>query len=87
MEELDSEAIVQYIKGLQQEDGSFVGDELGEMDNRFSYCAIAALSLLGRLDAIDTGKAAEFIDRCRNFDGGYGVLPGCESHAGQSILE
>lgn len=72
------------IKGLQQEDGSFAGDEFGEIDTRFSYCAVAALSLLGRLDDIDRIKCAEFIDKCRNFDGGYGVTPGCESHAGQS---
>lgn len=72
------------IKGLQQADGSFVGDEFGELDTRFSYCAVAALSLLRRLDAIDCEAAARHLDSCRNFDGGYGVAPGCESHAGQS---
>ena len=72
------------IEQLQQPDGSFAGDEFGEIDTRFSYCAIAALSLLQRLDAIDCEAAARHIDSCRNFDGGYGVAPGCESHAGQS---
>ena len=46
-------------------------------------CALATLKLLGRLDAIDVPKAIEFIESCRNFDGGYGTRPGSESHAGQ----
>jgi len=71
------------VAGLQQADGSFAGDEFGEIDTRFSYCAIATLSLLGRLDAIDTEAAAAFINSCKNPDGGYGVSPGAESHAGQ----
>ena len=29
-------------------------------------------------------KAVEFVDRCQNFDGGFGSVPGAESHAGQS---
>lgn len=80
---LDADEIVGYIKSRQLEDGSFAGDEFGEVDTRFSYCAVGALALLGRLDDIDKGRTAEFIDACRNFDGGYGVTPGCESHAGQ----
>ena len=39
--------IVKYIVSLQQEDGSFVGDEFMEVDTRFSFCAVAALALLG----------------------------------------
>jgi len=72
------------IKTLERPDGSFAGDKFGEIDTRFSYCAVAALSLLGRLGAIDTERAAAYIQACGNFDGGYGVSPGCESHAGQS---
>lgn len=51
---------VEYIVGLQREDGSFMGDEWGEVDIRFSYCAVSALSLLGRLDRIDTKSAMTF---------------------------
>ena len=70
------------IVSLQDtETGSFAGDEWGEVDTRFSYCAISALSLLGRLDAIDRDRAAEWIGRCRNFDGGFGTTEGAESHA------
>lgn len=80
---LNIDALVSYIASLQQEDGSFAGDEWGEIDSRFSFCALACLSLLNRLDAVDVRKAAIFVLRCMNFDGGFGVVPGSESHAGQ----
>ena len=49
-------SIVTYVKNLQQKDGSFAGDKWGEIDTRFSFCAVAILALLGRLDAIDIEK-------------------------------
>jgi geranylgeranyl transferase type-2 subunit beta len=69
------------ISSLQQQDGSFMGDEWGEIDTRFSYCAISGLSLLGQLDAIDVNKARDYVLACLNFDGGFGTVPGAESHA------
>jgi len=53
------------------------------VDTRFSFCAVAALALIGRLDAINVEKATEFVMSCMNFDGGFGCRPGSESHAGQ----
>ena len=82
MDILDVEKITKYIQGLQQEDGSFHGDKWGEVDNRFSFCAVACLNLMGKLEAIDVAKAVEFVCSCRNFDGGFGSKPGSESHAG-----
>ena len=32
---------------------------------------------------VDVDKAVEHIGRCANFDGGFGVTPDAESHAGQ----
>lgn len=78
--------IIAFISSLQQkEDGSFAGDEWGEVDTRFTYCALSALALLGQLqsDAVDVDKAAMYIASCQNFDGGFGCTPGAESHAGQ----
>ena len=71
-----------YIVGLQQEDGSFAGDEWGEIDTRFSYCAVCCLSILHRLEKIDVGKAINYVASCKNFDGGFRCTPGAESHAG-----
>jgi geranylgeranyl transferase type-2 subunit beta len=74
------------IAGLQdQETGAFQGDEWGETDTRFLYCGLLALSLLGQLDLVDVPKAVSYIQRCENLDGGYGVRPGAESHAGQVL--
>uniref|UniRef100_A0A7R9WA00 Geranylgeranyl transferase type-2 subunit beta n=1 Tax=Pseudictyota dubia TaxID=2749911 RepID=A0A7R9WA00_9STRA len=87
---LDREAVVKFVSELQQPDGSFAGDEWGEVDTRFSYCALSALSILGSLPergekggVIDVRKAAQYVASCRNFDGGFGCVPGAESHAGQ----
>lgn len=72
------------IANLQnRETGTFAGDEWGEEDTRFLYGAFNALSLLGLLDLIDVDKAVNHIAACANFDGGYGVNPGAESHSGQ----
>jgi len=72
------------VKNLQQPDGSFFGDKWGEVDTRFSYCALSCLSLLGKMDVVNVPKAVDFIVQCKNFDGGFGSRPGAESHAGQS---
>lgn len=80
---IDVEATVRYLQSLQQPDGSFAGDKWGEIDTRFSYCALQAAALLGRLDALNVPAAVEFVLSCRNFDGGFGAVPGAESHAGQ----
>lgn len=43
---INIESLVSYVAGLQQKDGSFIGDKWGEVDTRFSFCAIACLSLV-----------------------------------------
>jgi prenyltransferase beta subunit len=52
---------------------------------RFSYIALCTLSLLHRLHKVDVQKAVDFIVSCKNLDGGFGAMPGGESHAGQSM--
>lgn len=71
------------ISKLQNDDGSFAGDEWGEIDTRFLFGALNALSLLHLLSLVDVPKAVAHVQACLNFDGGYGVSPGAESHAGQ----
>ena len=77
------EKIIQFIASLQnKQDGSFMGDKWGEIDTRFTYAALNALSLLDGLHSIDIDKCKEYLTQCRNFDGGYGTKPGAESHSG-----
>ena len=72
------------IASLQDRDnGSFAGDEWGETDTRFLYGALNALSLLHLTSLVDTTKAVQYVQTCANFDGGYGVSPGAETHSGQ----
>ncbi|KAF3481820.1 geranylgeranyl transferase type-2 subunit beta [Arthroderma uncinatum] len=78
------EKVASWIANLQDHStGTFKGDSWGETDTRFLYGAFNALSLLRLLHLIDTEKAVGYIQSCANFDGGYGVRPGAESHAGQ----
>jgi prenyltransferase beta subunit len=49
-------------------------------------CPVVIFYFKGKLGAIDVTKAVEFVLSCMNFDGGFGVVPGSESHAGQVIL-
>lgn len=78
------EDVGKYLANLQnKETGTFAGDEWGEEDTRFLYAALNALSLLGLLRLVDMEKAVAYVASCANFDGGYGVSPGAESHSGQ----
>lgn len=80
---LDRARTAAFVASLQQADGSFCGDAAGEVDTRFSYCALSACALVGRLDAVDVSAACDFVLSCRNFDGSFGAVPGGESHGGQ----
>eukprot|EP00767_Chilomastix_cuspidata_P002528 gnl/Chilomastix_cuspidata/2652.p1 GENE.gnl/Chilomastix_cuspidata/2652~~gnl/Chilomastix_cuspidata/2652.p1 ORF type:complete len:351 (+),score=117.25 gnl/Chilomastix_cuspidata/2652:36-1055(+) len=83
--------LIAAIAALQQPDGSFHGDDSGEVDSRFAYCALVALALLGvrvgdtaALGAVlDAPALVAWLRRCFNEDGGVGVRPGGESHGGQ----
>ena len=46
---IDTDKLAEFVKSMQKEDGSFTGDYAGEVDTRFSYCAVSALSLLNKL--------------------------------------
>lgn len=43
---IDTSKVVGFVQSLQQPDGSFFGDKWGEVDIRFTFCAVATLSLL-----------------------------------------
>jgi geranylgeranyl transferase type-2 subunit beta len=82
----DGEAVVVIANLQDPAAGTFAGDEWGETDTRFLYGALNALSLLGMTALVDVSKAVAHIQACANFDGGYGVSPGAESHAGQIFV-
>lgn len=49
LNEINIEDVAKYVQSLQQLDGSFFGDKWGEVDTRFSFCAVAILSLIVRI--------------------------------------
>ncbi|RPB27381.1 rab geranylgeranyltransferase beta subunit [Terfezia boudieri ATCC MYA-4762] len=84
LDQVDKDQIARYVASLQdRETGIFAGDQWGEVDTRFIYGAFNCLSLLGKLNCIDVEKAVQYVLLCKNYDGGFGMLPGAESHAGQ----
>ncbi|KAF5369912.1 hypothetical protein D9758_001038 [Tetrapyrgos nigripes] len=83
---VDVDRVVKFILSLQQPSGVFAGDRFGEIDTRFLFCAVNALSLLGRLSELDVEKTVGYIVQCRNFDGGFGSSIGAESHAAQVFV-
>ena len=91
---IDRATTATWVASLQQADGSFCGDRWGEVDTRFSYSSLNCLALLGHLDLsahssggptakVNIDAAVQFVLRCQNWDGGFGVVPQAESHAGQ----
>ncbi|KAJ0962369.1 hypothetical protein J5N97_030197 [Dioscorea zingiberensis] len=80
---IDSESILISMRHLQQPDGSFTPIHLGaEMDLRFVYCAAAICYMLNDWTGMDKEKAKDYILSCQSYDGGFGLVPGLESHGG-----
>ncbi|KAF5179255.1 Geranylgeranyl transferase type-1 subunit beta [Thalictrum thalictroides] len=80
---LDSELILISMKNLQKHDGSFMPIHAGaEKDLRFVYCAAAICFMLNSWCGMDREKAKEYILSCQSYDGGFGLVPGSESHGG-----
>lgn len=65
LKDVNREKVISFVASLQQPDGSFAGDKWGEIDTRFSYCALSCLSLLGALEEghIDKAATVQFILR------------------------
>ncbi|XP_058736631.1 geranylgeranyl transferase type-1 subunit beta-like [Vicia villosa] len=80
---LDSESISTSMRNLQQPDGSFMPIQSGgETDLRFVYCAAAICFMLGNWNGMDKEKVKNYILKCQSYDGGFGLVPGAESHGG-----
>ncbi|KAL6503707.1 hypothetical protein OROGR_025630 [Orobanche gracilis] len=56
----------------------------GEADLRFVFCAAAICSMLKNWSGMDREKAKEYIIICQSYDGGFGLIPGSESHVKQA---
>mmetsp|Transcript_21508 Transcript_21508/g.40150 ORF Transcript_21508/g.40150 Transcript_21508/m.40150 type:complete len:361 (-) Transcript_21508:393-1475(-) len=80
---LNRQAILDGIGHLQQADGSFQAVGFGtEKDMRFVFSAIACCFMLQDWSTINAQLTADFILNSQSYDGGFGILPGQEAHAG-----
>ncbi|ORY80876.1 type-2 proteins geranylgeranyltransferase subunit beta [Protomyces lactucae-debilis] len=82
---VDAEHTGDYISKLQLPSGAIQGDVWGEVDMRINYAATQCLVLLGKLDKLNREALAAYVLQCRNFDGGFGMVPGAESHASHAF--
>ncbi|OMJ15289.1 Geranylgeranyl transferase type-2 subunit beta [Smittium culicis] len=60
-----------------------MGDVWGEKDTRFAFIGLAICSILGDINRIKVEPIVEYVEKCMNYDGGFGSSPGGESHSAQ----
>ena len=86
-DEIEFSEVNSFLLKLIQEDGSVTGSvKYIDLDTRFNYCVVASLKLLKCLNILSEEQKStqvEYIKKCMNFDGGFGTVPGAESHSGQ----
>lgn len=83
--EIDALRVATWVASMQVDSGAIQGDKWGELDMRINYAATQCLALLGMLRLIDTAKLQQYTLSCVNFDGGFGMVPGAESHAAMAF--
>ncbi|RIB01474.1 terpenoid cyclases/protein prenyltransferase alpha-alpha toroid [Gigaspora rosea] len=82
---VDKSAIINAMKYLQKEDGSFTQTYQGmESDMRFVYCACAISYMLNDFSGINIDKVVQYIKESQSYDYGIGQGPGLESHGGST---
>ena len=69
---LDLDAMASYVARCQTYEGGFGGEPGNEAHGGYSYCAFAALSLVGRQDDADLHQLLEWVSsRQQEFEGGF----------------
>ncbi|QDZ17972.1 beta subunit of protein farnesyltransferase [Chloropicon primus] len=69
---LDVEGMVEYIRRCQSYEGGFGGEPGNEAHGGYSYCAFAALSLVGKEDEVDLYQLLEWVsNRQQPIEGGF----------------
>ncbi|CAO1623854.1 unnamed protein product [Parajaminaea phylloscopi] len=82
---LNKDGIRSLLRATQHSDGSFQASPGSlERDPRFVFCAFAICSILDDWEAVDVGKALDFLDSCQSYDGAFGQGPHQESHGGST---
>jgi len=86
LEKVDRRSILEGVKALQLEDGSYKAAlEGGENDMRFLYCAACICTFLGDWSGMDKERAFGYVIRSISYEGGIGQGPGLEAHGGSTF--
>lgn len=79
-------AIIEGVRALQQEDGSFCATLAGsESDMRFVYCAACVCYILQDWSGMDVERTISYIMRSMSYDYGIAQAPELESHGGTTF--
>jgi geranylgeranyl transferase type-1 subunit beta len=84
LSKVNKQAIIDNMKELQLESGSFAAVYGSESDMRFVYCAATICHILQDWSGIDVDKATDFIASSLSYEGAFGQGPGYESHGGST---
>ncbi|KAI6213106.1 CAAX farnesyltransferase subunit beta [Aphelenchoides besseyi] len=79
---IDRDGLLKFFYANKQPNGSFTMHEGGEIDIRSVYCAVSVAVVCGIYSDELFGDSAQWIMRCRSYEGGFGGEPGCEAHGG-----
>src|SRR5579859_3043123 len=81
----DPAKIVEILNAGQNKDGAFGKDDTGASDLETSYRVMRCYHMLKAKPA-KADALREFVAKCRNDDGGYGVQPGKPSNVGATYF-
>jgi prenyltransferase beta subunit len=79
------DSILQTLRAGQSEDGGFRRSAARGADLDTTYCVMRCFWMLKEKPA-HVAKLREFLAKCRNADGGYGIMPGQPSAAGPTYF-
>lgn len=85
IDRVDVRKTAEWVASMQVSCGAIQGDQWGELDMRINYAATQCLRLLNSLSLIDTQALKQYTLKCLNWDGGFGQVPGAESHAAMAF--
>ena len=77
----DADAIVKKLNDEQRDDGGFGKADVDNSDLETTYRVMRTYHML-KSKPVKLKELRAFVAKCRNDDGGYGVIPGVASTAG-----
>eukprot|EP00007_Cunea_sp_BSH-02190019_P005763 CAMPEP_0174238096 /NCGR_PEP_ID=MMETSP0417-20130205/10196_1 /TAXON_ID=242541 /ORGANISM="Mayorella sp, Strain BSH-02190019" /LENGTH=415 /DNA_ID=CAMNT_0015316901 /DNA_START=76 /DNA_END=1320 /DNA_ORIENTATION=- len=84
-EKIDRDGMYRFLLRMKSPSGGFQMHDVGEVDVRATYCAIAVAWMLNLLTPELTAGVADYVARCQTYEGGFGGEPWNEAHGGYTF--